>query len=239
MKDRLREALFNILGPAVQGKHALDLFAGTGALGIEALSRGALRATLIEQHRPTAALVRQNLVELGVAEKAEVVVGNVFIWWRRCQGSGGRVQGSGFRGQGSGFRVQGSGFGVQGSGDRVQGSGFGVQGSGSADNPEPEIHPSSVILHPSSLPWLVFCSPPYAFYVERSEEMRELIGGLLRAAPADSIFVVEADDRFDFQSLPEPAAWDVRAYPPAVVGIRRVLPAASFNELPGLPSAET
>ena len=51
--------------------------------------------------------------------------------------------------------------------------------------------------------------------------MLELIGGLLRAAPAESIFVVEADNRFDFQTLPEPSAWDVRSYPPAVVGIRR------------------
>jgi 16S rRNA (guanine966-N2)-methyltransferase len=83
-----------------------------------------------------------------------------------------------------------------------------------------------------SLPWLVFCSPPYAFYVERNEEMLELIGGLLRAAPAESIFVVEADDRFDFQTLPVPAAWKVRSYPPAVVGIRRISPPLSSTDRP-------
>ena len=48
MKDRVRQALFNRLGPAVQGKVAIDLFAGTGALGFEALSRGAARAVLVE-----------------------------------------------------------------------------------------------------------------------------------------------------------------------------------------------
>ncbi len=54
MKDRLREAIFNLIGPEIRGKHAIDLFAGTGALGLEAISRGAARATLIEQHHPTA-----------------------------------------------------------------------------------------------------------------------------------------------------------------------------------------
>src|SRR5438105_2010542 len=53
MKDRVREAVFNLLGPSVTGSHAIDLFAGTGALGLEALSRGAARATFIERHFPT------------------------------------------------------------------------------------------------------------------------------------------------------------------------------------------
>ena len=83
MKDRLREAIFNLIGPAIRGKHALDLFAGTGALALEAISRGAARATLIEQHNPTADIIRQNIAELGLEQQAEVVVGNTFIWWQR------------------------------------------------------------------------------------------------------------------------------------------------------------
>ena len=51
--------------------------------------------------------------------------------------------------------------------------------------------------------------------------MLELIAGLIQSAPAGSVFVVEADARFDFQTLPDPQAWDVRSYPPAVVGIYR------------------
>ena len=66
MKDRVREAIFNLIGPAIRGKHAMDLFAGTGALGLEALSRGADRATFIEQHFPTAKIIRQNIAALGV-----------------------------------------------------------------------------------------------------------------------------------------------------------------------------
>ena len=51
----------------------------------------------------------------------------------------------------------------------------------------------------------MFCSPPYDFYVDRADEMPELLAGLIAAAPADSVFVVEADARFDFATLPEPA----------------------------------
>ncbi|MFW5693255.1 MAG: RsmD family RNA methyltransferase [Thermoguttaceae bacterium] len=83
MKDRLREAIFNLIGPAVKGLHAVDLFAGTGALGLEAISRGAARATLIEQHFPTANLIGQSVAELGLDAICEVVAADTFIWWRR------------------------------------------------------------------------------------------------------------------------------------------------------------
>lgn len=70
-------------------------------------------------------------------------------------------------------------------------------------------------------PWVVFCSPPYDFYVGRAVEMADLLARLLSAAPSGSIFVVEADERFDFATLPTPDCWDVRHYPPAHVGILR------------------
>jgi hypothetical protein len=73
MKDRIREAIFNLLGPAVQGKHAIDLFAGTGALALEALSRGARHATLIERHVPTAEIVRRNMAALDVSSICDLV----------------------------------------------------------------------------------------------------------------------------------------------------------------------
>src|SRR4051794_22495694 len=60
MKDRVREAVFNLLGKQIAGSHAIDLFAGTGALGLEALSRGAARATFIERHFLTAKLIEEN-----------------------------------------------------------------------------------------------------------------------------------------------------------------------------------
>ena len=71
--DRLRETLFNILGPAVAGGTFVDLYAGTGAVGIEALSRGARHAILVEQHAPAVELIRRNLGSLGIGADAEVL----------------------------------------------------------------------------------------------------------------------------------------------------------------------
>jgi 16S rRNA (guanine966-N2)-methyltransferase len=71
--DRLRETLFNVLGPNVSGSHFLDVFAGTGAVGIEALSRGALEAVFIENHAPAAVLIRRNLESLAITNGAHVL----------------------------------------------------------------------------------------------------------------------------------------------------------------------
>jgi 16S rRNA (guanine966-N2)-methyltransferase len=62
--DRLRETLFNVLGAGIQDSRFLDVFAGTGAVGIEALSRGANQVCFIENHAPSAALIRKNLEAL-------------------------------------------------------------------------------------------------------------------------------------------------------------------------------
>lgn len=157
MKDRVREAVFNLLGPAVVGTHAIDLFAGTGALGIEAISRGAARATLIERHFPTAKLIEQNAATLGVAEQMTVVKGDTFLWARRLPDLG-------------------------------------------------------------EQPWTVFCSPPFAFYSDRKDDMLRLISSLIEKAPSGSLFAVEADETFDMATLPRDAQWDVRTYLPARIG---------------------
>jgi 16S rRNA (guanine966-N2)-methyltransferase len=64
--DRLRETLFNVLGANVEGSVFVDCFAGTGAVGIEALSRGAQRVIFIEKHPQTAGLIFANLKSLGI-----------------------------------------------------------------------------------------------------------------------------------------------------------------------------
>ncbi len=160
MKDRVREAVFNLIGPAVKGKHAVDLFAGTGALGLESLSRGASRATFVEQHMPTAKIVRRNIATLEAEEVCQVVIGNTFIWAKR----------------------------------------------------RPDL---------GDTPWIVFSSPPYDFYIDRRQEMLTMLEGLIESAPAESLFVVESDQRFDLADLPYPDAWNTRFYSPAMVGIYR------------------
>lgn len=73
--DRLRETLFNILGPAIKGSVFVDAFAGSGAVGIEALSRGADEVFFVENHAPAARLIRQNLESLGVAVGVRTIGG--------------------------------------------------------------------------------------------------------------------------------------------------------------------
>lgn len=66
--DRLRETLFNILAPHIEGAHFADLYAGTGAVGIEALSRGAAHVTFVESAAPAVAALRANLTALKIRE---------------------------------------------------------------------------------------------------------------------------------------------------------------------------
>ena len=70
--DRLRETLFDILAPRIAGCVFVDAYAGTGAVGIEALSRGARRAIFIEKNRAAAAVIHENLASLGLETRAEV-----------------------------------------------------------------------------------------------------------------------------------------------------------------------
>ncbi|MGL4943757.1 MAG: RsmD family RNA methyltransferase [Thermoguttaceae bacterium] len=160
MKDRVRESLFNLIGLAVRQTCVIDLFAGTGALAIEALSRGAATATLVEQHLPTLRAARQNVESLKLESRCQLVMADAFYWSHQCQ----------------------------------------------------EVS--------RERPWLVFCSPPYSFFSERTAEMMALIERIAAAAPAGSEFVVEADARFDFANLPLPLdPRRRRSYPPAEVAI--------------------
>jgi len=156
MKDRVRENVYNLLQQVVEGTHALDLFAGTGALGFEALSRKAVRATFCEQHAGAAEQIRANAAMLGADDRAHVVTGDTFRYFATF-----------------------------------------------TDEREP---------------WLVFCSPPYDFYVSRHDELRDLIRGLYDRSPSGSWFAIESDSRFDAATW-DWAEWDIRHYPPAVVAI--------------------
>jgi 16S rRNA (guanine966-N2)-methyltransferase len=75
--DRLRETLFNILGARVEGSRFLDLFAGSGAIGIEAISRGAVSAVFVENHSAAVRLIRANLASLRIESGARVVLAEV------------------------------------------------------------------------------------------------------------------------------------------------------------------
>ena len=72
--DRLRETLFNILGPSIDGARVLDGYAGTGAIGIEALSRGAAQVTFVENDARAVKLIEANLAALGAGGPAKPVI---------------------------------------------------------------------------------------------------------------------------------------------------------------------
>lgn len=85
-EERVREALFNIVQTEIAGADFLDLFAGSGAVGLEALSRGAASATFIEMERRHVAVLKENLATLGL--NATVVVSDVWRYLARYSGPG-------------------------------------------------------------------------------------------------------------------------------------------------------
>jgi 16S rRNA (guanine(966)-N(2))-methyltransferase RsmD len=157
MKDRVREAVFNLIGPAAKAKEVIDLFGGTGAMAFEAISRGAISARIIERNFPNARMIEENAQSLGIAARVEVHAGDTFIAYKQ--------------------------------------------------------------LASPKCPALIFCCPPYDFYVERTEETLAMISKMCEIAPPASLILVESDARFDPGLLPHADAWDVRTYSPAVIAL--------------------
>lgn len=81
--DRLRETLFDILAPTVADSLFVDLYAGTGAIGIEALSRGARQVILVESNSKAARLVRENLAALEIRDGAELIEADAYTGLER------------------------------------------------------------------------------------------------------------------------------------------------------------
>ena len=83
--DRVKEALFSIIHFDLPGAKVLDLFGGTGQLGIEALSRGAVRATFVDQAEPACRLIKENLRRTKFENAARVVRGDYMEYLSRCR----------------------------------------------------------------------------------------------------------------------------------------------------------
>lgn len=84
--DRLRETLFNWLQPLIKGRRCLDLFAGSGALGLEALSRGATSCVFVEQHLESARQIQNKINDLGTESAAIVQHSNATQWLGKATG---------------------------------------------------------------------------------------------------------------------------------------------------------
>lgn len=81
--DRVKEALFNIIGADIIGANFLDLFGGSGSVGIEALSRGAAFARLIDNNQDAYKTIKANLIQTRLENKAEVILTDTFSYLRR------------------------------------------------------------------------------------------------------------------------------------------------------------
>jgi 16S rRNA (guanine966-N2)-methyltransferase len=80
--DFVRESLFNMVGGLMEGRLAVDLFAGTGAIGLEALSRGAERALFVERDREAVALIHRNIARLRYEDRTQVRLADAYRWAR-------------------------------------------------------------------------------------------------------------------------------------------------------------
>ena len=81
--DRLRETLFNVLAPRIEGARFLDLYAGSGAVGLEAMSRGATQVDFVERARPAIAALRANLASLQISGGFQIHVASAGAWLRK------------------------------------------------------------------------------------------------------------------------------------------------------------
>ena len=83
--DKVKESLFNIIQFEIEGRSVLDLFGGTGQMGIEALSRGAAHCTFLDLRKEAVGVIRENLKRTGFAEDAAVVQGDYLAFLTRCK----------------------------------------------------------------------------------------------------------------------------------------------------------
>ena len=83
--DKVKESLFNIIQFDIEGRKVLDLFGGTGQLGIEALSRGAAHCTFVEQRRDAVALIRENVKACQLQENARIIQGEALSFLTSCR----------------------------------------------------------------------------------------------------------------------------------------------------------
>ncbi len=148
----VREALFSILGNAVPGRVFFDVFAGTGVVGLEAISRGASRAVLIERDAKCASDINKAAERFGVAGTVQMLKADGYRWAERW-------------------------------------------------------------VPPLGGPVNVFLSPPFPdLQADKLAAFLGLVAVLWAKLPDDSVLILQAEDGFPLDDLPDLAAWDVRSY---------------------------
>jgi 16S rRNA (guanine966-N2)-methyltransferase len=146
----VREAMFSILGNAVPGRPFFDVFSGTGVVGMEAVSRGANSATLLERDPKLAAAIEDYARKFGIADRVQVLRTDVYRWAERW------------------------------------------------------IVPDR--------PLNLFLSPPFGDLTDRAGDFMALVSLLMSKVPDESVVVIQAEDGFPADQVPDADAWDFRKY---------------------------
>lgn len=146
----VREALFSILGDAVPGRPFFDLFAGTGAVGVEALSRGASRVTLVERDFRVAGEIERHLQAFAVTDRATVLRADAYRWAERWRGAAEPVN--------------------------------------------------------------FFLGPPFADLQQRFDDLLALVANLQHKSATGSVVVLQSENKFAAERLPDAERWDQRSY---------------------------
>lgn len=150
--QRVREALFSVLGNAVPGRIFYDVFAGTGIVGIEAVSRGASAARLIERDPKQTAAIQKEIDRFEIADKAQVLRADAYRWAERW-------------------------------------------------------------IPTAGVPVNLFLSPPFPdLDAAKAKEFLDFTMALFAKAPDESVLILQAEDGFPLDELPDPELWDTRKY---------------------------
>jgi 16S rRNA (guanine966-N2)-methyltransferase len=148
--QRVREALFSILGDAVPDRLFVDVFAGTGVIGLEALSRGAKQTLFVERDFRSAGDIEQHIRAFGVRDRTTLVRADVYRWAERWQ--------------------------------------------------------------PPAEPINLFVSPPFADLTDRLDAFLELVTLLRSKLALGSVLIIQGEDGFAYEELPDAATWEARKY---------------------------
>ena len=173
MKDPVRENLFNLIGPSIAGCRAIDLFAGTGALAFESISRGASSADVVERDAAASKWIRDAADTLDVADRCRVLTGDAFA-----------MADSVLRLETLTTLPDPNPFDQAVNDDDSETV---------ADDDDWEFA--------ASTPWLLFLCPPYALWNERLDDLQTIINRFVTRSPPTSRVVIETDGDFDWNRL--------------------------------------
>ncbi len=199
--DRVKQSLFDILSPRIEGSRVYDCFAGTGSMGLECLSRGASHATFFEADRSALIRLAKNIDAIRATTQSTVVKGDLFKWFEN--------------------RPPSPGTPIEGGGE---GSASFARNSTNHQNPLPNPLPEYRARGPIDL---IFLDPPYRFLGEQPAAIVKLAERFAESHLSPDGLVVFRHDANDHLALPALNVVDQREYGGMVIEfLGRVLPPA-------------